>query len=447
MFSTFKQVTSSKAIPLSLNKQTFIKQFSKHDIRPEKDGRLFAPATFNKSRSNDNFISASGICLDFDHGQPSIEQVLHLLPGTLAAYYSTHSNTADDPRFRVVIPLSRPVNADEHARLVSWIGSIITPGLMDCLDSTCFERARSHYLPSCPPEHKSNAFAGHQAGDPLDVEHFLSLGNDVDTPLAKQPKPSIAASMPQELANLAPAYEFTDPDTGEVLNLTTWAAQNPSFDIITAVDTQYHRGKPKEGKQHIQCPFEDLHTDTGKDLASFIANASPPQYGSWDIHCCHSHCVNRDRLDFVLAMLEKGWLTVEGLQTSATVTAEIRRPIYVTYKTDEILAAPEWSTLLPDERRIAQDLMIMCWAEIDGMIADDNWAISRRLGLPENDWLSYRETLNRTGWLMESNGRLTSRIVKREFDNAQNAYMDSVRNGGDGGRKAAANRRMKLSPK
>lgn len=252
---------------------------------------------------------------------------------------------------------------------------------------------------------------------------------------AKQSKPSTAAS--------TLAYEYIDTSTGDVLNLTTWAAQNPAFDLVAAVDPQYYRGAPKEGKQHITCPFEDQHTDQLPDTATFIVNASPPEYPSFTIHCCHSHCADRDRLDYILAMLEKGWMSVDQIQFTAPDTIEIRRPIYVTYKTNEILAAPEWSTLRADERRIAQDIMVMCWAEIDGMIADDNWAIARRLDIPETEWMSYRQTLNRTGWLVEFNGRLTNAITKREFDNAQTAYMISVINGGIGGKKAAENRRKK----
>jgi hypothetical protein len=127
-------------------------------------------------------------------------------------------------------------------------------------------------------------------------------------------------------------------------------------------------------------------------------------------------------------------------------TFETRRPLWVTYQTNEILAAPEWATLLPDERRIALDLMVMAWAEIDGMIANDDWAIARRLDMPEDKWLSYRETLSRTGWLIEINGRLTNSIVKREFDNAQKAYMDSIRFGSIGGKISAAKRKNSTPP-
>lgn len=432
-FSAFTRVTDSKAYPLSLSREGFISHFAKREIRPGKDGKMFAPATFNDTRSKVNFRTASGSCLDFDHGQPTIESVLKLFPGILMVWYSTHSNTAESPRFRVVIPLSRPVNAEDHDSLVQGIKSTLTPELMSCLDPTCFEPTRAHYMPSCPPEHESHAFNGHQDGNPLDVERFIALGrSSVEPATAKQElRPAPAAPR---------TFEFADPATGEVHDLTAWAAQNSGFDIVAAVDPQYRRGTPQNGKQHIRCPFEDQHTDQGEDTATFVANASPPQFTAWGVHCCHAHCTGRDRLEFLLAMLEKGWLTIDQLQTAAPAAIERRRPPRIYYPVNDILAAPEWSTLLPDERRIAFDLMALAWAEDDGTIADDDWMIARRLGIPERGWMEYRGTLTRTGWLIEIEGRLTNAIVKREFALAQDAYMKAIIGGAMGGKKSAEKR-------
>lgn len=261
---------------------------------------------------------------------------------------------------------------------------------------------------------------------------FSGLGLNLEPPVMEKP---------------LHAWEIADSATGEVINLTTWAAQNPGFDIVAAVGAPYRRGNPNDGKQHIVCPFEDQHTDQGDDRATFVANASP-QFSAWDIHCCHAHCAGRDRLEYLLPMLVKGWLTIDQLQTSTPAPAalEKRRPPKIYYPVNNILAAPEWSTLLPDERRIALDLMRMAWAEEDGMIGDDDWKIARYLGMPENEWLQYRATLSRAGWLIESNGRLTNTIVKREFDLAQKAYMDAIIGGQRGGKIAAAHRRGSSPP-
>jgi len=446
-FSTFTRKTSSIAKPLILDKQAFITLLAKHIVRADKDGKLFSPATFIRTRTNDHFISASGICLDFDNGQPSIHSVLELLPGTLAAYHSTHSHTSENPRFRVVIPLSRPVNADEHGRLVAGVKSIITHDLNECIDSTCFERARPHYLPSCPPELELHAFASYQDGDPLDVELFLSLGDSVanvtSKPMEQRPAPASSDTQPPALDTIS-TFDVFDPATGEQQTLVAWAAQNPGFDLLAAFDSKYFRGKPnKDGKQHIACPFENQHTDQDKDLATFIVNATPPQYDSWDIHCCHAHCVGRDRLEFIKAFVGKGWLPVNQLQTATTTAIEKKRPPKVYFHINDTRTDPAWTALLPNERRVALDLTTMCWAEIDGMIENSDWVISRLLGMTIEEWQPYRATLARTGWLIESEGRVTNTIVKREFDRAQDAYMKGLAKSSKGGKTTQENARSK----
>lgn len=431
-FSAFPNKKVSTAKPLLLNRETFIRLFAEHSVRVEKDGRMFAPATFKGKRGNGTFLACYGLCLDFDHGQPDVEAVLGLFSGTLAGFYSTHSNIPEAPRFRVVIPLSRPVDAEEHALLVMGVKSIIPLDMKDCLDPSCFDRSRAHYLPSCPPEQKSHAFTGHQDGAPLDVDRFIRLG------AAIAPVEAIAQREP------APAhtFEFVDHSTGEVVNLTAWAAQNPGFDIVAAIAPQYRRGSIKDGKQHIVCPFENHHTDQGADLATFVANASPPEHATWDVHCCHAHCTGRDRLEYLLTMLEDGWISADQLQAAAQERMDLKRPLFVNYPVNDILKAPDWSILRPPMRRIALDLMAMCWAEDDGMIEDNDWKISERLDLPEEDWKTvYRLNLTRAGWLIESNGRLTNSIVKREFDKAQKSYNDSIINGRKGGKASVAARK------
>lgn len=435
-FSSFARRTDSTAKPLVLNLEGFLALLGKRFIRSGKDGKMFAPAKFSGKRSNENFIESSAICLDLDRGHPSIGSVLELFPGTLAAYYTTHSHTHGNTRFRVVIPLSRPVNADEHTRLVVGVKSIITPELNECIDSTCFEKARAHYLPSCPKEHELHAFTGHQDGEPLDVDHFLNLR--ITTPATGQsvdrPEPALAAPR---------SFEFADPATGEVIDLVKWAAQNPDFDLVNAIDQRYWRGTLKDGKQHINCPFEDQHTDQGKDFATYAVNASPPRHKAWDIHCCHAHCSGRDRLEFILAMLEMGWLTIDQLQTAPQSAIVRRRPPKVNYPVNDILADPAWTALIPDERRVALDLMTKFWAEDDGMIKDEDWVIARRLGMTIEEWQQYRETFTRAGWLIESEGRLTNHIAKREFDKAQDAYMKAITKAQRGGKATQEKARLK----
>lgn len=433
-YSAFRNKQQSKALPFIITGEQFADCFTKHDCRKLKDGKMFSPSVFDGSRSNANFISASGICLDFDHGQPAVEDVLRLFPETFLAFYSTHSNTEYALKFRIVLPLSRAVNAEEHALLVASIKSIIPAALMECLDTSCFDRARAHYLPSCPPEQQAHSFSGFSNGQLLDADYFILLGESILS--------STSDVLPAILPEPAPStYEYVDPASGEVTDLVEWAASNPAFDVVSAIDRQYFQGKPVDDKQHIVCPFEDQHTNTSPDLATFAANASV-KHGSWTIHCMHSHCADRDRLEFLLKMLTNGWVTADVLRTAIPNITK-KRPPKVYFPVTEVLVAPDWSTLSPDEYRIALHLAILAWMTEDGTIADDEWMLSRRMGISESEWQAYRDVLVKTGWLVELDGRLTNTLVKREYDNAQTAYMNVITKAANGGRKTQLNNRLK----
>ncbi len=235
-----------------------------------------------------------------------------------------------------------------------------------------------------------------------------------------------------------PAYTYTGQATGEIIDLRKWAAQNPDFDIVMNINVKYTMGPFVEGKQHIVCPFADEHTDTSPDLATFIVNATLPDHASFNIHCMHDHCANRDRLEFLQAMFEKRWLPAAEL---IPAPLELRKPLWVTLQVKEISASLEWSILTPDERRIAWDLQYYAWQTDDGTFENNEWRIAKFLGLPVEQWLEYCKTLTKAGWLKEWNGRLTNDIVKREFDNAQMAYSKSCAGGKKGGLKTQQNRR------
>ena len=75
----------------------------------------YIPATFNPVyRHGDNFVSRDAITFDFDHvGMEAWATVLQALPDMALAMYTTHSHNENAPRFRVVVPLSRPTSFDE----------------------------------------------------------------------------------------------------------------------------------------------------------------------------------------------------------------------------------------------------------------------------------------------------------------------------------------------
>lgn len=263
------------------------------------------------------------------------------------------------------------------------------------------------------------------------------LGLDMTEPVKKttmKAKEAAETTTPPS----GPVFTYTDTKTGEVKDLAAWAAGNPGFDILAAIKPQYTRGHAVEGKQHIVCPFADEHTDTGADLATFAANANT-DHPSFEIHCCHNHCSDRDRLEFLQIMFQEGWLLASALIQESV---KMKRPSRVYIPIDEIHASMEWKTLSHDEHRVALHIAELMWSDEQGTIPDDDWLIARGLGMTEEQWRPYRETLTRSGWLLADADRLYNSIVKREFVNAQNALMTAIINGKKGGHAKAAKARV-----
>jgi hypothetical protein len=115
---------------------------------PDKAARgWFVPATFDPVyRHGDNFVSRDALTLDFDH--VNIDTWGHVII-TLAdipfAMYTTYSHTYDKPRFRVVVPLSRPCTMDEHSAVVRKVSEKIG---IELVARESFVAAQMAYLPA-----------------------------------------------------------------------------------------------------------------------------------------------------------------------------------------------------------------------------------------------------------------------------------------------------------
>lgn len=167
--STYRNLTSTTPHVRELTPQDFV-----HDIRPGKDGGLFTPAITSGSRGNESFETASGINFDFDKGDLTPEEIQAAFPDRAMLIYSTHNHTRELPRYRAVLPLSRAVSAGEQ----QLIGRALLHGLPDRLkqfaDTGSVQRARAHYLPSCPPGIEPVLVA--QGGESLDADALLQAG-------------------------------------------------------------------------------------------------------------------------------------------------------------------------------------------------------------------------------------------------------------------------------
>jgi putative DNA primase/helicase len=127
--SLFKRVADNAPQEAVRTWEDFCARLAKPEVRTEKDGPLFSPASFNpKTRAKANVIELAMLALDLDHGN-TLESDLprwRKLGYTFAAYTThshkrvTKSNPNAEERFRVVLPLAAPIPPVYYPALWAW---------------------------------------------------------------------------------------------------------------------------------------------------------------------------------------------------------------------------------------------------------------------------------------------------------------------------------------
>ncbi len=106
--------------------QELCQRFQKPPTRKEKDGQLFSPAFFEPAyRLKDNVKELSLLCFDVDHDADfELTKKCFDLLDCAYAIYSTHShlrktdsNPNAEPRYRVIVPLTRPISVNKFPNL------------------------------------------------------------------------------------------------------------------------------------------------------------------------------------------------------------------------------------------------------------------------------------------------------------------------------------------
>lgn len=92
-----------------------------------------------------NVISRCLITLDADFAPDTLWDTIEMLYNFGCCLYSTHKHSEEKPRFRIVIPLSRPVTPEEYGAIARMVAFDIG---MDYFDDTTYEASRLMYWPS-----------------------------------------------------------------------------------------------------------------------------------------------------------------------------------------------------------------------------------------------------------------------------------------------------------
>ncbi len=145
------------------------------EVQDKADLGWYLPATFDPVyRDSDNFVCRDAITLDFDHVTiDTWGDVLFAFDHFAFAMYTTFSHTDLSPRFRVVIPLSRPAGYDEFQAIARKMAQKVG---VELVARESFVPAQMMYSPTRKP---SAPFIGKIHDAPwLDVDAVLAEYKD-----------------------------------------------------------------------------------------------------------------------------------------------------------------------------------------------------------------------------------------------------------------------------
>lgn len=128
--------------------QAEYKKMSKAEQNQAKDhGGFVGGVLKDGKRGSHNVESRTILSYDLDNAPSSFYDDFKLDDGHASACYSTHKHSPKNPRFRLLVPLSRSVSADEYEAISRKFAE--DAGFMEYLDPTTFQPSRLMYWPSC----------------------------------------------------------------------------------------------------------------------------------------------------------------------------------------------------------------------------------------------------------------------------------------------------------
>lgn len=127
----------------------------------------------NGRRKNGTVLCRSMLTLDMDYGKPGIWDEIDMLQDFKCCVYSTHKHTPENPRLRMIVPLSREITEEEYPAVARMVAKEIG---IDLFDDTTYEACRLMYWPSTSVN--GDFFYRVKDGNELDPDAYLSKYDD-----------------------------------------------------------------------------------------------------------------------------------------------------------------------------------------------------------------------------------------------------------------------------
>ena len=205
---------------------------------PKNKLHCWSPALFpekgpKNKRANDNVLQISAIVFDYDHPGWSAERMAEHLSDLALAHcvYTTWSHTDEEPRYRVIVFLSRPVSPKEFSTVRERAIALID--YTEGLDTGCSDLARLYAIPTRRTGSSFQSFL-QVSSTPLCVDSLMS-----DTKETSENSDENSGATGTSRLLLTPATELSLSDDGRDSGTVE--------ELITL-------GK---GKHKCACPFQE----------------------------------------------------------------------------------------------------------------------------------------------------------------------------------------------
>ena len=195
---------------------------SKTDQDNIKDVGGFVGGTLKDGKRGSHTVTGRTILsFDLDFAPEHFYEDYTMLADYASACYSTHKHRPSKPRYRLLVPLSRTVTADEYEAVARMLATDIG---MDYMDASTFQPSRLMYWPSCAED-------GEYFFDYLDAP-FL----DPDKVLSRYPDWTDASQWPTSEKEVANRRALADKQQDPTEKKGVVGAFCRAYDVPAAID-------------------------------------------------------------------------------------------------------------------------------------------------------------------------------------------------------------------
>jgi P4 family phage/plasmid primase-like protien len=285
----------------------------------------WSAATFKDNhRRMENVENVYAVVLDFDNSgkvkRPdgkviterlsddklaTIDGAVRVWPDCYAFAYTSWSHSVEWPRFRLVLPYSRPVTKHEHEVVWSWVAGKLKAAGQE-IDTACKDASRLWFVPARRDDSYETRL---QPGSPLDVDAILAevraeksrpRPNDAgNAPTNPQPSVSAATTDPHSIPltdRISRASKYLAKMPGAVSGSgghpTTFKAAIalvrgfalPVEDAIDLLRREYNpRCQPEWSEKELRHKIEDAAKTTTPALGAYLSKRKGSKTGVWSI--------------------------------------------------------------------------------------------------------------------------------------------------------------------